>query len=72
MIEYYFTRTIVIYFWCTAFALTIRSVHKLMMLNVICTALMLLEAILFGHPDAAGRLIITGQQLSGHIRTILR
>lgn len=66
MIEYYFTRTIIIYFWCTAFALTIRNVHKLMMVNVICTALMILEAILFGHPDAAGRLIITGSNFLGN------
>src|SRR3569833_2078169 len=60
MIEYYFTRTIVIYFWCTAFALTIRNVHKLMMVNVICTALMILEAILFGLLVAAGWLFFFG------------
>jgi len=66
MIQYYFTRTIIIYFCCTAFALTIRNVHKLMMLNVICTGLMILEAILFGHPDAAGRLIITGSNFLGN------
>jgi len=58
MIKGYFMQVLVVYFCCTAFALTIRNVHKLMMANVICTAMMILEAILFGQPDEAGRMVI--------------
>lgn len=58
MVQNYFLRTLIVYFCCTAFALTIKGVHKLVMLNVICTAGMLLEATVFGGPDAAGRMVI--------------
>jgi O-antigen ligase len=58
MVRVYFAQVLVVYFCCAAFGVTIRNVHRLLMASVICTGMILLEAILFGKPDGAGRMIV--------------
>ncbi|HEU5023220.1 MAG TPA: O-antigen ligase family protein, partial [Bryobacteraceae bacterium] len=57
---------LVVYFCCVAFGLTIRNVHRLMMASVICTGMILLEAILFGDSDLTGRLVVPGSIFLGN------
>jgi hypothetical protein len=66
MVQDYFSRTLIAYFCCTAFGVTIRNVHKLVMLNVICATLLILEGILFGGPDETGRMSIVGSNFLGN------
>jgi hypothetical protein len=65
-IKDYLSKTLIVYFCCTAFALTIRNVRTLVKANVFCTGVILFEALLFGAPDGAGRLVIPGSLFLGN------
>jgi hypothetical protein len=48
VVETYIPKTLLVYFFCSAFALSLRNVRTLFTANIVCTSAMLLSAVLFG------------------------
>jgi O-Antigen ligase len=66
LMQGYLTKVLVVYFFCAAFALTVRNVRTLIMGNVFCTSVILLSAGLFGAADTFGRFCIPGSIFFGN------
>ncbi len=58
LIKDFFPKVLFVYFYCTAFALSLRDCRTLIKGNMLCIAAILLSAALFGSSDDGGRLAI--------------
>lgn len=66
LLKEYFPKTLFVYFYSCAFALTVRSCRTLFRANILCTTAILVSALLFGAVDSTGRFNIPDSLFFGN------
>jgi O-antigen ligase len=66
LLKDYIPKTLFEFFYCSAFALTIKNCRTLFFGNVLCTSAALLSAVLFGAAGDGGRLAIPNSMFLGN------
>jgi hypothetical protein len=66
LLQEYFPKTLFVYFYSCAFALTVRSCRTLFRANILCTTAILVSALLFGAVDYTGRFNIPNSLFFGN------
>jgi len=66
MMEDYLPKIMIVFFYCCAFALTLRNCRTLIATSILCTSAILLSAALYGAPDVDGRFNIPDSMFFGN------